>query len=309
MGEQFSGGRPRHPHRQLVLASQMAGCQQGERLQLWVQVPGGGRGGVPRGGRAQVGQEAGPEEDQRTLGNQARTLGDAVEEGVTRGWARIRMTSLLAGRHLGRTAVPPTNGPGTAKARAPHRRDEGARIAVLHAADDLLVERGFSGVTIEGIAARAGVAKQTIYRWWSSKVDILMDTLIEDSAKLSVAETGAVIDDLRRYLRTFAGFLSDDPAGAVLLALLGHAQHDTAMAAVFRERFLEPQRQTERALLQRGIDAGELPASIDVDSALDALVGPIVFRALTGTAAPESFIDGLITDILLSRGAGEHPKS
>ena len=71
--------------------------------------------------------------------------------------------------------------PRAAKGRAPHRRDENARLAVLHAADDLLVERGFAGVTIEGIAGRAGVAKQTIYRWWTSKVDVLLDTLVEDA--------------------------------------------------------------------------------------------------------------------------------
>src|ERR1700728_4739737 len=64
-----------------------------------------------------------------------------------------------------------------------HGRSEQARISILKAADDLLVERGFAGVTIEGIAARAGVAKQTIYRWWPSKVDILLDTLIEDASR------------------------------------------------------------------------------------------------------------------------------
>ncbi len=54
-------------------------------------------------------------------------------------------------------------------------------MAVLEAADDLLVERGFASVTIEGIAARAGVAKQTIYRWWPSKIDILFDALAADA--------------------------------------------------------------------------------------------------------------------------------
>src|SRR5579875_2843318 len=94
-----------------------------------------------------------------------------------------------------------TTAQGAAKGRAPHRRNEQARLAVLHAADDLLAERGFAGVTIEGIAARAGVAKQTIYRWWPSKVDVLLDTLIDDSQKiLAVPETGSAIEDARRYL-------------------------------------------------------------------------------------------------------------
>src|ERR1700749_36574 len=91
------------------------------------------------------------------------------------------------------------NGLGPA-GRAPRRRSDRARLAVLNAADDLLVERGYAGVTIEGIAARAGVAKQTIYRWWPSKVDILLDTLIEDAGRqLRTPETGPVVDAVRRY--------------------------------------------------------------------------------------------------------------
>src|ERR1700761_4612106 len=106
------------------------------------------------------------------------------------------------------TATPPGSAAGPARGRAPHRRNEQARLAVLHAADDLLAERGFAGVTIEGIAARAGVAKQTIYRWWPSKVDVLLDTLIEDSQQdLAVPDTGSAIADARRYLRNLAAFI------------------------------------------------------------------------------------------------------
>src|SRR6201996_4174576 len=116
--------------------------------------------------------------------------------------------------------------PGATKGRAAHRSNEQTRLALLHAADDLLEERGFAGVTIEGIAARAGVAKQTIYRWWPSKVDVLLDTLIEDSEQeLVVPDTGSAIEDARRYLRKLAAFITGDPAGRVLLALIGEAQH------------------------------------------------------------------------------------
>jgi AcrR family transcriptional regulator len=184
------------------------------------------------------------------------------------------------------------------KGRAPHRRDENARIAVLHAADDLLVERGFNGLTIEGIAARAGVAKQTIYRWWPSKVDVLLDTLVDDAGRqLVVSEAGPAFEVMRRYLRVFAGFLGE-PAGKVLLALIGEAQHDPAMARAFRERYLDPQRDRERAILQRGIAAGELSADLDIDAAVDALSGPVLYRALTGTPIPPAFIDGLVFGVL-----------
>lgn len=195
--------------------------------------------------------------------------------------------------------APTTAGPRAPKGRAPHRRDENARLAVLHAADDLLVERGFGGVTIEGIAARAGVAKQTIYRWWPSKVDILLDTLIEDAShRLAIPDMGSAVEDTRRYLRKLARFLTREPAGKVLLALIGEAQHDPAMARIFHQRYLDPQRQRERAMLERGTASGELSAELNIDAALDALCGPILYRALTGAPIPRTFIDGLIADIL-----------
>lgn len=189
---------------------------------------------------------------------------------------------------------------GATKGRAPHRRNEQARVAVLHAADDLLVERGFAGVTIEGIAARAGVAKQTIYRWWPSKVEVLLDTLIDDSQdRLAVPDTGSAIEDARRYLRNLARFITKDPAGKVLLALIGEAQHDEAMARDFHARYLDPQRREERAMLARGVASGELPPGLDVDRALDALCGPVFYRALvSGGTIPRTFTDKLVDDVL-----------
>jgi AcrR family transcriptional regulator len=190
--------------------------------------------------------------------------------------------------------------------RAPHRRNEQARLAVLHAADDLLAERGFAGVTIEGIAARAGVAKQTIYRWWPSKVDVLLDTLIDDSREaLAVPDTGSAVEDTRRYLGAVARFITRDPAGQVLLALLGEAQHDPAMAGVFHARYLDPQREAERAMLERGVASGELADGLDVDQALDRLWGPLLYRAMvSGGAITPAFTDQLVTDVL---GAGTAP--
>jgi AcrR family transcriptional regulator len=199
----------------------------------------------------------------------------------------------------GPTSTSGASGRRTPKGRAPHRRDENARLAVLHAADDLLVERGFGGVTIEGIAARAGVAKQTIYRWWPSKVDILLDTLIEDADhQLAIPEKGPTVEVVRRYLRNLARLLTREPAGKVLLALIGEAQHDTGTANVFHQRYLDPQRQRERALLKRGIDAGEIPDTLDIDTALDALCGPIFYRALADRKIPRTFIDKLIVSTL-----------
>jgi AcrR family transcriptional regulator len=198
------------------------------------------------------------------------------------------------------TPGPDSPAAGAPKGRAPHRRNEQARIAVLHAADDLLAERGFAGVTIEGIAVRAGVAKQTIYRWWPSKVEVLLDTLIEDSQEnLALPETGSAIEDARRYLRQLAAFITGDPAGQVLLALIGEAQHDAEMAGVFHARYLDPRRDEERAMLARGVASGELPPDLDADRTLDALLGPVYYRALVASGPiSAAFTDGLVTDVL-----------
>jgi AcrR family transcriptional regulator len=171
---------------------------------------------------------------------------------------------------------------------------------VLRAADDLLVERGLSGVTIEGIAARAGVAKQTIYRWWPSKIEILLDTLTEDAEEaLAPSDTGSVRQDMRLQLRKLARFLAREPAGRVLLALIGQAQHDPEMATAFRRGYLAARRRQDRELLRRGVATGQLSGDLPLDDVLDALYGPVFYRALvTGTPIPRSFTDGLVDRVL-----------
>ncbi|WP_329485612.1 TetR/AcrR family transcriptional regulator [Kitasatospora sp. NBC_01246] len=197
--------------------------------------------------------------------------------------------------------------PATSSApRRPHsgnRRDETARQAVLHAADDLLVEHGFGALTIEAIARRAGVAKQTIYRWWPSKVEILLDTLIEDTEKqLPVpTEEAPTAETVRAYLARFAEFLAVDPAGRVLLALLAQAQHDPRTAERLQERYLGPRRGRERDLVVRGIDAGAFSPGLDPDAVVDGLVGPVVYCALTGSRVSAALVDTLVQDLLRPR--------
>jgi AcrR family transcriptional regulator len=179
-------------------------------------------------------------------------------------------------------------------------RSEQARQAVLEAADDLLSERGFAGVTIEGIAAAAGVAKQTIYRWWSSKTDILMDALLQDAAEeLTPGDHGDLWEDLSDHVSRVAAFLTRSDAGAVCRALIGQAQHDPAFAMEFRARFLTEQRERDRLPFDRAIARGQIPASTDVPSDLDELLGPVYYRALvTGEPIDRQFTDHLVDHYL-----------
>lgn len=181
-----------------------------------------------------------------------------------------------------------------------HGRSEDARKAILHAADDLLVAKGFAGVTIEGIAAAAGVGKQTVYRWWNSKTDVLLDAFLEDAAEeLTPADLGDLERDLRAHLRHVARFLTTSDAGAVFKALIGHAQHDPAFAANLRAHHLDEQRRRDRLPLERAIARGELAAGFDTDAAVDQLVGPIYHRVLvTGDSVSNVFVDGIVSGFL-----------
>ena len=192
-----------------------------------------------------------------------------------------------------------------AKGRAPHRRSDRARIAVLHAADDLLAERGYAGVTIEGIAARAGVAKQTIYRWWPSKFEILMDTFLVDAAgALAIPDTGTVDGDLREHLRRLADFLSAEPAGRVMLALIGQAQHDADVARTFRQRFSSERRALDRVILERGVARGDLRGDTDLELVIDMIYGPVYHRVLmTGLPVDDLFINGLVSHVMVAIAA------
>ena len=190
-----------------------------------------------------------------------------------------------------------------------HGRSEEARMAVLEAADDLLAERGWAGVTIEGIAARAGVAKQTIYRWWDSKSDILFEALIADADEHFTAPAhGDLGRDLRDHLRQLAAFLTTTDAGAVFRALAGQAQHDAAVAARFQAEVVAPQRDRDRVpfLLARG--RGELPDDTDIDLAIDLVAAPVYYRVLvTGESVPPDFTDALVASYLTGRRTRPSP--
>ncbi|MER5773779.1 TetR/AcrR family transcriptional regulator [Streptomyces sp. NPDC002039] len=114
-------------------------------------------------------------------------------------------------------------------------RSESARIAVLHAVDDMLVEQGYAAMTMKGIAERAGVGRQTVYRWWSTKAEILLEASTSDAAhELDVEPQARPVDDLLAFLEALTTFLTTSPAGLAYRALLGEAQHDTAVRDLVR---------------------------------------------------------------------------
>lgn len=181
-----------------------------------------------------------------------------------------------------------------------HGRSETAREAVIHAADDLLVAKGYAGVTMEGIAKAAGVAKQTVYRWWSSKAEVLMDVFLEDAAsQLDPPDLGGLATDLRHHLGATARFLTTDDAGAVFRALIGQSQHDAQLADAFRARYLREQQARDQIPIARAVARGELPADVDVARLAEQLVAPLYYRVIvTGEPVDDTFLDGMVGDFL-----------
>lgn len=158
-------------------------------------------------------------------------------------------------------------------------RSEEARVAVLHAVDDLLLEVGYAGVTMKSIAERAGVSRQTVYRWWSTTAEILLEASAGDAAEeLAVEPSGDPVEDLATYLEALAAFLAQSTAGAAYRALIGEAQHDAAVATLLASK--DVLGDSARVVVERALPPA--PGSLPIDQATALLIGPTFFWILSG---------------------------
>lgn len=161
-------------------------------------------------------------------------------------------------------------------------RDEEARVRVLTAAFALVGESGPGHVTIDEIASKAGVAKQTIYRWWPSRTAVILDALVENTMRVTpFPDTGDTRADFERHLVTVVK-LFNSPTGSIIRELVAESQSDPVIAAEFRDRFWQPRRELSLARLERGIAGGRIRADIDAEVVLDAIYGPLWLRLIVG---------------------------
>ncbi len=163
------------------------------------------------------------------------------------------------------------------------RRSDAARRAILTAALDLVGQVGYAKLSIAGIAARAGVGKQTIYRWWPSKGAVLLDALLalsegEDSVVAALPDTGDLQADLKLVLRATVEELNDPRYDVPMRALATETQHDPALATAYAEWAQEPLQHAKRERLRSAQHAGEIAANVDLDVAIDMIWGPVLHR-------------------------------
>lgn len=163
-------------------------------------------------------------------------------------------------------------------ASTPRRRSEKSRTAIVTATRELLLERGFDGLTIEAVAARAGVGKQTIYRWWPSRPALVADVVLQDADKIlaSVNHTGDLSADLVGWVRKLAATLTTARGSAMLRILTAAGMEHEDTAAKLRAGFSEPLHDSVRTrILADGVEEST------AESAADAIVGGVVYPILS----------------------------
>jgi len=165
------------------------------------------------------------------------------------------------------------------------RRSSSSREAILKAALTLTQKKGFAVTTIEAIAARARVGKQTIYRWWPSLGAVIFDAYLEIlKEKIGWSDTGDLACDLSDQLQRVLALLRDQQFGLPIANLVAEAQRDPALAATMKEKITVPYRQATLARLRAAQERGELSSTIDLDLFADALFAPAWMRLILGAA-------------------------
>jgi AcrR family transcriptional regulator len=179
--------------------------------------------------------------------------------------------------------LPPVGDP---EATVVRRRNVKSHHAILQATRDLVRESGYARLTIEGIAARAGVGKSTIYRWWRSKGELVVEALAEVLEARPIPDSGNTRRDLTAIVhQSMALYAEETGARAIIAGLVNDMHHNPELAEALRERLIRPRRAGNREAIERAIARGDLAADIDVELLIDTLVAPISYRALI-TDAP-----------------------
>jgi AcrR family transcriptional regulator len=190
------------------------------------------------------------------------------------------------------------------------RRSDRARTSILDATAELIAEVGYRKLSIEAIAARAGVGKQTIYRWWPSKGAVVFDAFMklqEDGGGTELPETDDLAADIALLLRETARGLVDPRFDEPYRALTTEIQHDPALNRELLDRLLGPLLEATRQRIVRGQRAGQIDEAIDPAIAVELLFGPIFHRWLLRTAPlDDGYANALAAHVVRALGADGH---
>lgn len=182
-----------------------------------------------------------------------------------------------------------------------------SRAAILAATVASVLERGIDGASVEDICARSGVARTTVYRHWDTKPELVLDALSQSLQPPTDPDTGQVRDDLVELVGGFARALADGPLARLLAVMAEGATRDEDLARV-HHREAGRRHAVVRDAVDRGIARGQLPAGLDVDHAVAALLGPVVYRVmLAGQPAGSAEVAAIVDDVLASMPGTDRP--
>jgi AcrR family transcriptional regulator len=165
------------------------------------------------------------------------------------------------------------------------RRSERSRQAILEATRALISEVGYGKVSIEAIAARAGVGKQTIYRWWPSKGAVIFDSFLAlsqdaEGEGMALPDTGDLEADLKLVMRATAAEFADPDFERPIRALNTEIITDPDLAAQYHDKLARPVDEAKKARLRSAQQAGQLAPDADLDLVLETLYAPLLQRWL-----------------------------
>jgi AcrR family transcriptional regulator len=162
-------------------------------------------------------------------------------------------------------------------------RSEESRRAIVDAAGQLMLEGGLAAATMEAIAARAGVSKATIYKWWPSRGAVALDGfLARVQYTLAIPEGAGTAEALEFQVDELIKLFRDTGAGPIMRAVVSQLESDPALAQAFRERWMAPRRAVAVDVIRTGIERGDLSPDIDIDAAMDQLWAPLYYRLIFG---------------------------
>lgn len=185
------------------------------------------------------------------------------------------------------------------------RRNPAAEIAIISAARDLLAERGYAGFSFEEVARRAGAGKPTLYRWWPTKSDLLLEVYSgEKAAILRPPDTGELDKDLLAYTQALWSFWRETPTGRAFRGLIAEAQTSEAAQSTLRDKFLPDRLKDVRAVFARAAARGEIDAAT-IEDLLALYIGFNWFRLTTGRIEDDAPGIGRMAHLLARAGAPE----
>lgn len=202
----------------------------------------------------------------------------------------------------------PGGGPALRRPRG-RPRSEQARRAILAAAGDLMLAGGLASATMDAIAARAGVSKATIYKWWPSRAAVALDGFLDRVAGTLAIPAGlTAAQALAWQIEALIRIFRDTAAGPLMRALVAAAQSDPDIARALSDQWLAPRRAVSLETLRRGVEQGELRPGLDHEAICDQLFAPVYHRLFFGhSPLPDDLAATMVAQLMTGIAASLPP--